>query len=73
MAKYGAALSLMENGNRVTRQCWGDTNRNLRIVQPADGSDATLPYILEQTADGETSPWCHPHADVLGDDWVEVA
>lgn len=69
---YGQALYLMKRGGRVTKQAWGDPNHNLRMKNPAPGSDATLPYILEQTADGETVPWSHPHADVLGDDWVEL-
>lgn len=69
---YSAALSIMQAGGRVTRQSWGDQNRSLSIKHPGPGSDATLPYILEQTVDGETVPWNHPHPDVLGDDWVEV-
>lgn len=66
---FGAALATMKGGKRVSREAWGDPARNLGVQQVREGGDATLPYFLLQTEDGEATPYTFPHCDVLADDW----
>jgi hypothetical protein len=66
---FGKALEAMKAGSRVTREAWQDTAHVLVKKDVAPGGDASLPYILEQTVQGETVPWTFPHSEVLAEDW----
>lgn len=78
---FGAALSLLGEGRRVTRAGWNGRGMFLVAISRwgasfADSDLADLqpaPFIAMRTVDRRIVPWLASQTDVLATDWREVA
>ena len=74
--EFGAALSHLKAGSRVTRKGWNGKGQFLELQVPDENSKMTLPYIFITTVQGDRVPWLASQTDLLATDWsqwVEVA
>jgi hypothetical protein len=70
--KFGEALDLLEQGERVARQGWNGKGMWLKLQVPDAHSKMTLPYVYMFTADKNQVPWLCSQTDMLAKDWVHV-
>lgn len=69
---FGAAISLLKAGKRVSRIGWNGKGMWLELQVPDAHSKMSLPYIYMRTAQGDLVPWLASQTDVLAEDWTEV-
>ena len=69
---FGAAVSLLKAGKRVSRIGWNGKGMWLELQVPDAHSKMSLPYIYMCTAQGDLVPWLASQTDVLAEDWTEV-
>jgi len=78
---FGQAIESLKSGNRVARWGWNGKGMWLVYIHPGNamhtssaGGFAMQPCIGMKTADGKMQPgWLASQADMLADDWSEVA
>ncbi len=71
--KIGEAIEIMWTGWRVRRRGWNGKNMWIAIQKPDPRSKMTEPYVYMLTAQGGFIPWLASQADLLADDWEEIA
>lgn len=70
--EIGAAIALMREGIRVTREGWNGPGQYLELQVPDEHSKMTLPYIFITTVQGDRVPWLASQTDILAHDWMPV-
>lgn len=70
--EIGAAIALMREGVRVTREGWNGPGQYLELQVPDEHSKMTLPYIFITTVQGDRVPWLASQTDILAHDWMPV-
>lgn len=69
---FGQALSMLKQGERVSRVGWNGKGMWLKMQVPDDHSKMRRPYIYMCPADSQFVPWVASQSDILGDDWFVV-
>ena len=70
--RFEFALSMLREGNRVSRSGWNGKGQFLELQRPDENSKMTLPYIYIHTVVGDLVPWIASQSDLLGEDWMEA-
>jgi len=67
---FGWALTVLQDGERVTRDGWNGKGQFLELQVPDANSKMTQPYIYITTVQGYRVPWVASQTDLLARDWV---
>lgn len=70
---FSEALVLLLSGKRIARSGWNGKGMFLSLQIPDENSKMQQPYIFMSPVDGKLVPWVASHADLLTQDWYEVA
>lgn len=70
---FSQALELIKSGSKVSRTGWNGKGMYLELQTPDAHSKMSLPYIYLVTVQATLVPWSASQADLLADDWEEVA
>ncbi len=72
---FEIALNLLKQGKKIAREGWNGKGMYLELQKPNENSKMRKPYIyIVPSEDGsDTVPWVASQADLLANDWVEVA
>lgn len=70
---FGEALAALRAGKKVTRRGWNGRGMHLELQVPDANSKMKRPYIFIHPSAEYVVPWVASHADLLGEDWAEVA
>lgn len=69
----GWVVSGLKRGLRFRRAGWNGKNMWIMLHTPDRGERMTEPYVYMRTAQGGLIPWLASQADLLAEDWEEVA
>lgn len=69
---FGAAISSLKRGAKVSRAGWNGKGMWLALQVPDEHSKMRLPYIYMSTVGGDLVPWLASQTDMLAEDWGEV-
>lgn len=69
---FGAALVLLKNGKRATREGWNGKGMWIALQVPDENSMMDRPYIYMKTVDNQLVPWVASQSDLLATDWQEA-
>ncbi len=69
---FGAAISALRAGRRMTRSGWNGPGQYLELQLPDAHSKMTRPYISIRTVQGDLVPWLASQGDMLASDWQEA-
>jgi hypothetical protein len=70
---FGLALDALKEGRRVYRAGWNGKGMWIALQVPDEHSKMRRPYIYISDAQGLLVPWLASQADMLAEDWAEVA
>ena len=69
---FGHAIRVLNLGLKVARQGWNGKGMWLKLQEPTESSEMTLPFISMKTADENHVPWLASQTDILANDWMIV-
>ena len=70
---FGAALSLLKNGKRMTRKCW-KPGRYIQMSTPTRKSFIGSPFLFYHRAtENSNVVWIPDNIDLFANDWVEFS
>lgn len=67
---FGAALTELKRGKRVTRRGWNGPAQYIQLQRTDRQSKMTLSYIYIRTVRSELVPWVASQTDILAEDWA---
>lgn len=69
---FGQAIKKLKDGANVCREGWYG-HHFLTLHDPGEDEPSNEPYIIISTENGDVLPWLASQADVLAEDWVDLA